>query len=206
MGVGLQNSSTYSSPKGDPPFEFINIKPPKRGLALKCIIQKGVRLQISSSERGPASRFHQTKRNLINQKGVRLQGQFLWIKRYHKKEKIRAYCSNIYNVKRSIATAKTIGSPQSFPSLYFLQSMVFYCIVFPKVRGNQLFFDFRMLANTHIRQYELVFIAQCTFGSYENKNGSSSDWLSNWFFRQYKYFFCKFLNSKLILSYLVCLP
>ena len=54
------------------------------------------------------------------------------------KDELRAYCPNIYTVKRSIATTKTIGSPQSFPSLYFLQSMVFYCIVFPKVKEGKL--------------------------------------------------------------------
>ena len=90
---------------------------PKGGPPLDFIKQKG----ISSTKKGSASRD-----NFYGSSGTT------------KKEKIRAYCSNIYNVKRSIATAKTIGSPQSFPSLYFLQSMVFYCIVFPKVKEGKL--------------------------------------------------------------------
>ena len=49
-GVRLQNSSTYSPLKGDPPLDFIN--------------QKGVCLQILSTKKGS----HQPK------------GQFLWMK------------------------------------------------------------------------------------------------------------------------------
>ena len=57
-GVLLQNSSTYSPPRGGPPLEFINIQSPKRGPPLEFINQKG-----------SASRFHQPKRDPINQKG-----------------------------------------------------------------------------------------------------------------------------------------
>ena len=67
-GVRLQNSSTYSLPKRRPPLEFINIKPPQNSST------KGVRLQISSTKRGFASRFHQSKRDPINQKGGPPQG------------------------------------------------------------------------------------------------------------------------------------
>ena len=57
-GGPLQNSSTYSPKKGGPPLEFINIQPPKRGLPLEFI-----------NQRGSASRYHQPKRDSINQKG-----------------------------------------------------------------------------------------------------------------------------------------
>ena len=93
-GVRIQNSSSYSPPKGGPHLEFINIQPPKRGsasrihqhtvppppkkrgsAALESINQmgfnsrihqpKGVRLQILSTKRGSASNF-------INKKGFHL--------------------------------------------------------------------------------------------------------------------------------------
>ena len=56
-GVRFQNSSTYSTPKGGSPLEFINIQPPKRGPPLEFI-----------NQRGSTSRFHQPKRDPINQK------------------------------------------------------------------------------------------------------------------------------------------
>ena len=51
-GVHLKNSSSY---RRGPPLEYQQ--------------PKGVHLQISSTKRGSASRFHQPKRGPINQKG-----------------------------------------------------------------------------------------------------------------------------------------
>ena len=79
-GVRIQNSSSYSPPKGGPHLEFINIQPPKRGSASRIHQhtvppppQKkgGPQLQNPSTkwgstlesinQRGSASRFYQPK-------------------------------------------------------------------------------------------------------------------------------------------------
>ena len=93
-GVRLQNSSTQSPKKGGPLLESIN---QRGGPPLDFINQKGVRLQISSTRRGSASRIHQhtaPKRGSASRihqptapnqpkMGVSLQGQFIWIQRYN---------------------------------------------------------------------------------------------------------------------------
>ena len=101
----------HKSPKWGPPLEFIYMQPPERGSASRVhqhiAHQKGFRLQNSSTyspskgvchqnsstKGGPPLDFINQKGGLplsfINQeripstkKGVRLQGQFLWIQRY----------------------------------------------------------------------------------------------------------------------------
>ena len=61
-GVCLQNSLTYSPPKGDLPLEFINIQPSK--------VRSASRIhQHTAPQKGSASRFYQTKMNSMHQKG-----------------------------------------------------------------------------------------------------------------------------------------
>ena len=70
-GVRLQNSSTYSPQKGARLQNSSTYSPPK-----------GVRLQNSSTKGVPHLDFINQKGIPSTKKGVRLQGQFLWIQQY----------------------------------------------------------------------------------------------------------------------------